>query len=138
MIHSREAEDDTAAILEEEMEQGRVQAAAPLLLVQGELARRGLAIGAYVSFSGILTYKNAEDIRATARGGAARPAAGRNRRALSGAGSLSRQDQRAGLCRQDTGEAGGGQGRDADDMAEVTNGNFFRLFRKVPHPAGLR
>jgi TatD DNase family protein len=31
-----------------------------------ELARRGLAIGAYVSFSGILTYKNAEDIRATA------------------------------------------------------------------------
>jgi TatD DNase family protein len=33
---------------------------------KAELARRGLAIGAYVSFSGILTYKNAEDIRATA------------------------------------------------------------------------
>ena len=34
---------------------------------KAELAARGLKIGAYVSFSGILTYKNAEDIRAAAR-----------------------------------------------------------------------
>jgi len=34
---------------------------------KAELARRGLKLGAYVSFSGILTYKNAEDIRETAR-----------------------------------------------------------------------
>ena len=31
-----------------------------------ELAQRGLAIGAYVSFSGILTYKNAENLRTVA------------------------------------------------------------------------
>jgi TatD DNase family protein len=32
-----------------------------------ELARRALALGAYFSFSGIITFKNADDVRAIAR-----------------------------------------------------------------------
>ncbi|QPC41567.1 TatD family hydrolase [Kaustia mangrovi] len=67
VIHSREAEDDTASILEEEYARG---AFTPLLhcFSSGiELARRGLALGGYVSFSGIITFRNAEEIRAAAR-----------------------------------------------------------------------
>ncbi len=67
VIHSREAEDDTARILEEEYARG---AFTPLLhcFSSGiELARRGLALGGYVSFSGIITFRNAEEIRAAAR-----------------------------------------------------------------------
>jgi len=66
VIHSRKADDDMAAILEEEAGQG----AFPFLLhcfTAGEdLARRALALGGYISFSGIITFRNAEEIRAVA------------------------------------------------------------------------
>jgi TatD DNase family protein len=67
VIHSREAENDTAAILEEEMKKGAFRLVLHCFSSKKELAERGLRLGAYVSFSGILTYKNAEDIRVTAR-----------------------------------------------------------------------
>jgi TatD DNase family protein len=67
VIHSRSAEADTAAILEEEMGKGAFKPLLHCFSSKMELAERGIKVGAYVSFSGILTYKNAEDIRATAR-----------------------------------------------------------------------
>ena len=67
VIHAREADDDIATILEEETGQG---GAFPFVLhcfSSGiELARRGLALGGYVSFSGILTFKNAPVIQQAA------------------------------------------------------------------------
>ena len=66
VIHAREADDDIAAILEEETGKG----AFPFLLhcfsSTPELARRGLALGGYLSFSGIVTFKNAADIQMVA------------------------------------------------------------------------
>jgi TatD DNase family protein len=66
VIHAREADDDVADILEEETGKG----AFPFLLhcfsSGPELARRGLALGGYLSFSGILTFKNALDIQKVA------------------------------------------------------------------------
>jgi TatD DNase family protein len=67
VIHSREAEADTAAILEEEMGKGAFKPLLHCFSSKAELAERGLKLGAFVSFSGILTYKNAEDIRNVAR-----------------------------------------------------------------------
>ncbi len=67
VIHSREAEADTAAILEQEMAKGAFKPLLHCFSSKAELAERGLKLGAYVSFSGILTYKNAEDIRDVAR-----------------------------------------------------------------------
>jgi TatD DNase family protein len=68
VIHAREADDDIASILEEETGQG---GAFPFVLhcfSSGiELARRGLALGGYLSFSGILTFKNAPIIQEAAR-----------------------------------------------------------------------
>ena len=61
VIHSRSADDDTAKILEEET---AGQGAFPFVLhcfsAGPDLARRGLALGGYISFSGILTFKNAD------------------------------------------------------------------------------
>jgi TatD DNase family protein len=63
VIHAREADDDIARILEEESAKGGF----PFVLhcfTGGEgLARRGVALGGYVSFSGILTFKNSESLR---------------------------------------------------------------------------
>ncbi len=67
VIHARAADDDMIAILESEAEQGPFPFVLHCFTAGAELARRGLALGGYVSFSGIITFKNAEEIRAVAR-----------------------------------------------------------------------
>lgn len=66
VIHSRDAEDDTAAILEEEMGKGRFSAVLHCFSSAPRLAHAGIAMGLYVSFSGILTFKRSEELRALA------------------------------------------------------------------------
>ena len=64
IVHTREADDLTAEILEDEYAKG----AFPILLhcyTGGpDLCQRGLALGAYVSVSGILSFKSAKEVRA--------------------------------------------------------------------------
>jgi len=66
VIHSRDADDDMIAILEEETGQGAFPFILHCFSSGEELARRGLALGGYVSFSGILTFNSAEEIRKVA------------------------------------------------------------------------
>lgn len=67
IIHARQADEDVAAILEDEYANG----AFPILLhcfaSTPELARRVVALGGYVSFSGIATFPKCEEIRGVAR-----------------------------------------------------------------------
>jgi TatD DNase family protein len=134
VIHSREAEDDTIAILEEEMARGQFTPLLHCFTSQARLAHAAVAMGGYVSFSGILTYKSAEDIRATAaalpldriivetdapylapvpyRGKANEPAF-----VVKTLETLARV-----------------RGLPVEEMARITNDNFFRLFAKVPRP----
>ena len=63
------------------------------------LADAALEIGFFISLSGIVTFKNAEELRAGREDRAAGPAAGRDRLALPGAGADARQAQRADLRR---------------------------------------
>lgn len=66
VIHARAADEDMIAILEEEMARGAFKAVLHCFSSGAELARRGVALGLYLSFSGILTFRNSEDIRAIA------------------------------------------------------------------------
>ncbi|MBN9304370.1 MAG: LuxR family transcriptional regulator [Devosia sp. 67-54] len=67
VIHARDADDDVAAILEEEMEKGAFPFVLHCFSSGMDLARRGLALGGYISFSGILTFKNAPIIHDVAK-----------------------------------------------------------------------
>ena len=67
VIHSREADDDMIAILREEMGKGAFPAILHCFTAGEMLARTGVALGLYVSFSGILTFKTSEALRAIAR-----------------------------------------------------------------------
>jgi TatD DNase family protein len=68
VIHSRSADDDMAAMLEEETGEGGPFPFVLHCYTGGkELARRGLHLGGYLSFSGIVTFKNADEIRDIAR-----------------------------------------------------------------------
>ncbi|MBV8985973.1 MAG: TatD family hydrolase [Acidimicrobiia bacterium] len=64
VVHTREAWDDTFAVLEAE---GVPERTVLHCFTGGpEEARRGLDAGAHLSFSGIVTFKNADDVRAAA------------------------------------------------------------------------
>jgi TatD DNase family protein len=66
VIHTRSASDDTLAILREEGEDGSAGAAGGVFHCFTEtvqVARAALDLGFHVSFSGILTFKNAQDLR---------------------------------------------------------------------------
>jgi len=66
VVHTREAEDDTAAILREEMEQGAFPGVIHCFTASDAFADIALDLGFYISISGIVTFKNAKDLQATA------------------------------------------------------------------------
>lgn len=66
IIHTREADELMAQLLEEEAGKGGLRILMHCYTSGAELARRALRIGAYFSFSGIMTFKNADDVRAIA------------------------------------------------------------------------
>jgi TatD DNase family protein len=70
VIHTRSASADTVAILKEEGEDGSAGSAGGVFhcfTETAEVARAALELGFYISFSGILTFKSAEDLRDVAR-----------------------------------------------------------------------
>lgn len=62
-IHTREADEDTAAILSEEHGKGAFRAVLHCFTGGRELAMRAIDLGLYVSFSGVVTFKTAQALR---------------------------------------------------------------------------
>ncbi len=67
VIHTRDADADCAAILKEEMGKGTFPALLHCFTSGRELAETAVALGLYISFSGVLTFKNSAELRETAR-----------------------------------------------------------------------
>ena len=66
IIHTREAGDDTLGILKEEGE-GLVRGVMHCFTETLEFARASIDLGFFISFSGIITFKNAQAIRNVAK-----------------------------------------------------------------------
>ncbi len=66
IVHTRDAEEDTAAILTEEMRTGAYTGVIHCFTASDAFARTALDLGLYISISGIVTFKNAKDLQATA------------------------------------------------------------------------
>ncbi len=67
VIHTRDADDDCAAILKDEMGKGAFPALLHCFTSGPALAQTALQLGLYISFSGVVTFKNAEYLREIAR-----------------------------------------------------------------------
>jgi TatD DNase family protein len=138
VIHTRQAEDDTARVLEEEMAKGKFKAVLHCFTSQQWLAEKGVELGLYVSFSGILTYKNADDLRAAAKALpmdrmlvetdapflAPIPFRGKENEPSYVVKTLEQLALVRGVSR--------------DVMAKATSDNFFSLFNKVPKPEAFK
>lgn len=138
VIHSRVAEADTARILAEEMAKGAFKPLLHCFTSDASLARAGLALGAYVSFSGILTYKNAENLREVARDVPMdRLLVETDAPYLAPVPHRGKTNEPAFVVK--TLEALAAVKSVApDEMAQATSDNFFRLFAKVPRPERYR
>ncbi len=134
VIHAREADTDVADILTEEMGKGAFPAILHCFSSGRDLAMTGVALGLHVSFSGILTFKKSEELRAIAadvpldrllvetdapylappphRGSRNEPSyVVETAKVLAEAKAIS-----------------------YDQLAAATSDNFFNLFSKVPRP----
>jgi TatD DNase family protein len=67
IVHTREAEADTAQILEEEMGKGAFPGVIHCFTASADFAAKALDLGFYISISGIVTFKNARDLQETAK-----------------------------------------------------------------------
>jgi TatD DNase family protein len=134
VIHSRDADADMAKILRAESANGGFPAVLHCFTGGRDLAFAGIELGLYVSFTGILTFKKSEDLRAIA---AALPAD----RILveTDAPYLAPGPYRGKRCEPayvvETAKVlAEVRGVSLDEVARQTTENFFRLFRKVPGP----
>lgn len=131
VVHTRDAESDTAEILEAGVKEGGVSGVLHCFTGSAELARKGLDLGFYVSLSGIVTFKNAQDLQATAKW---LPAD----RMLVETDSpfLAPVPHRGQKCEPafvlDTASfVARLRGEAAEELAATTTSNFFKLFKKA-------
>lgn len=68
IVHTRDAEEDTASILAEEMGKGAYKGVIHCFTASADFARKALDLGFYISISGIVTFKNAKDLQETVHG----------------------------------------------------------------------
>lgn len=134
-IHSRDADADMATILEEESAKG----AFPILLhcfsSGRELMERAAAIGAFFSFSGILTFKRSDDLRAIARDVPEdRLLVETDAPYLAPLPWRGKRNEPAYVAHT-TKVLAEVKGITPGEMAAVTTANFARLFAKVPREA---
>lgn len=134
VIHSRDADDDTARILEEEMEKGAFKAVLHCFTGGRDLALRGVALGLYVSFSGVLTFKKSDALRAIA---AELP---EDRILVETDAPYLAPEPMRGKKNEPAWVAhtakclAGARGVDEAGIARITTANFFRLFAKASAP----
>jgi len=131
IIHSRSADEDMIEILESETEKGAFPFILHCFSSGAELAKAGLALGGYLSFSGILTFKNALEIQQVAQFAPA------NRILIeTDAPYLAPVPHRGKSCepayvRHTADKLADLRGVSLEEISKITTDNFTRLFSKV-------
>lgn len=135
VIHARDADEDMAAILTEEMGKGAFPFVLHCFSSGRRLAEVGLELGGYISFSGILTFRKSDEIRAIARD------VPRDRMLVeTDAPYLAPPPHRGkrnepAFVKHTAKVLAETVGVSEDEIAAITTENFFRLFNKMPRPA---
>lgn len=133
-IHTREADADTIAILEAEHAKGAFSAVLHCFTGGRELAMRALDLGLYVSFSGVITFKNSEALREIARDVPLdRVLVETDAPFLAPMPFRGKRNEPAFVVRTAAALASI-KGVTGDDIARATTENFFRLYGKAKRP----
>jgi len=134
VIHTREADDDAARILEEETGKGAFPAVLHCYTGGPDLARRAIALGLFISFTGILTFKNSSAIRAIAADLPADRILVETDAPFLAPGKYRGKRNEPAYVVETAKVLAETRGVSPDEIARQTTENFFRLFNKVPRP----
>lgn len=132
VIHSREADDDTARILEEETGKGAFPAVLHCFTGGPDLARRAISLGHYISFTGIVTFKNSGDLRAIAQELPIDRILVETDAPYLAPGKFRGKRNEPAYVVETAKVLADVRGVSLDEIARITTDNFFRLFSKVP------
>lgn len=136
VIHTRDADEDTARILEEEMDKGEFKAVLHCFTAGPELARRGVDLGLYVSFSGVLTFKKSDELREIAANvPMERLLVETDAPYLAPEPNRGKKNEPAWVAHT-AAKLAEVRGVSAEEIGHVTTDNFYRLFSKTPRPEG--
>ena len=137
VIHSREADADVAQILTEEMGKGAFPAVLHCFTGGRELAMAAIDLGLYISFTGILTFKNSQNLRDIAKDLPADRILLETDAPYLAPGPYRGKRNEPAFVVETAKVLAGVRSVPPDEIARQTTENFFRLFNKVPRPAEM-
>jgi len=132
VIHSRDADDDMARILEEEMGKGAFPAVLHCFTGSADLAKRAIALGLYISFTGILTFKASQPLRDIAASLPADRILVETDAPYLAPGKHRGKRNEPAYVVETAKVLAETRGVSLGQIADLTTENFFRLFNKVP------
>jgi TatD DNase family protein len=135
VIHARNADADIARILTEETARGAFPAVLHCFTGGRDLAMRAVELGLYVSFTGILTFKNSAELRAIAAELPADRILVETDAPYLAPGKYRGKRNEPAYVTETAAVLAAARGVSAETIARETTANFFRLFNKVPQPA---
>jgi len=135
IVHTRDAEDDTIAVLREAMEEGAFTGVIHCFTGTDRLAQAALELGLYISASGILTFKKADALRDVLRDvPLERLLVETDAPYLAPVPHRGKRNEPAYVA-QTANALADLKGIAADTLAAATTENFLRLFTRVPRPS---
>ena len=134
VVHAREADADIGRILEEESGKGAFPAVLHCFTASRELALRAVDLGFYIGFTGILTFKKSEELRAIAAELPADRILVETDAPYLAPGKFRGKRNEPSYVTETARTLAATRGVTFDEIARQTTENFFRLFRKVPPP----
>jgi TatD DNase family protein len=135
VIHSREADEDTARILTEETGKGAFPAILHCFTGGRALALTAIELGLYISFTGILTFKNSQALRDIAAELPADRILVETDAPYLAPGPFRGKRNEPAFVVETAKVLAAARGVTFEQIAAQTTENFFRLFSKVPRPA---
>jgi TatD DNase family protein len=134
IIHTRDADDDTKSILQDEMRQGAFPFLLHCFTGGRDLAMAAIDMGGYVSFSGILTYKTADNLRDIARDLPSDRILVETDSPYLAPNPYRGKSNQPAFVRHTAEILAQTRGVSFDDIAQSTTDNFYRLFSKSQRP----
>tara|TARA_R110002110_G_scaffold312170_3_gene525562 strand:- start:3193 stop:3978 length:786 start_codon:yes stop_codon:yes gene_type:complete len=136
IVHARDADDDTIKILRETMSEGAFPGVIHCFTAGPELARVAIELGLYISISGIVTFKKAEDLRETiADIPLDRLLVETDAPYLAPMPNRGKRNEPS-FVQHTAAKVAEVKGVSSDDLARITSDNFYSLFSKARRPAG--
>ena len=134
VIHTRDADEDCRKILEQEVAKGPFRAVLHCYTGGRELAAKAIDLGLSISFTGILTFKKSEALRALAAELPADRIMVETDAPYLAPGKFRGKRNEPAYVVEVAKVLAEARGVSLEEMSRQTSENFFRLFSKVPRP----